>query len=767
MPEPRIAVLIPCRDEAASIGKVVRDFKHALPEATLWVYDNGSSDLTAERALEAGARVVFEPLPGKGNVVRSMLRDIEADYYLLVDGDDTYDAQAAPKLLAALEAANVDLAIACRTEPEQDAYRFGHRFGNRLIAKTLHLGHGKVRAPGSSRPLRDPLSGYRAMSRSFAKAFPARSAGFVIETEMNMFAISAGAGVAQLDAPYRARSEGSTSKLNTYRDGSKILLATGFSALARHPARCLAPVLALLTLALSLSPPPLKPSMAITGATLLALLLMLLPRAWDSKRRAQFALVRADQGSEEPHRSLFQRGLLLAVAFLLAILGFLAINTASVLSSTESLERSLKSSFVHPPNSKNWSHIHIPPEGFNDCLIPLMALLREPERTPAELIASASRVYKTSRPMRPCDALEQHLQNSSLDPETWVVTPYHSYWNGQRTLVHAAVPVLGVGGLRFVFASLSWFLILLGVGLQLRRVVRTRGDPSERNYHLAVLTLWLVFLCFFDLPDRARSFTAAPSNLLIFGLLHLLAVHPLSRFHGRDRLMLAVLLGAVMGYLALFFGTVLLPLLLFLVLAAFDGPSTARPAMTGAGTLALCTTYVGSVTASLIAHAAIAELAYQGSQWRQVADMMAFRLHGDGRTTLDPRLSGMFQEKEVALSDLLPRFVEYAHVLGFGNHTLGALILGLAIALNLGLLALVMYRLAAGTLARSGDRWRALALCAVGTAVLCWYGLFLEHTLTHARFMVRLVGFWVAAAALLPLLLGQLAPARVRTPQNR
>lgn len=210
-----IAVIIPCYNEGAAISKVVTDFRKALPGACIYVYDNNSRDDTAENARLAGALVRSEPLQGKGYVVRRMFSDIEADIYLLVDGDDTYDASAAPKLIEHLIFNSLDMVNGRRIKKGETAYRLGHQFGNTLLT-------GLVRHLFGERT-QDMLSGYRAFSRRFVKSFPALSMGFEIETELTIHALELGLPIADYDTDYFDRAEGSESKLNTISDGFRIL----------------------------------------------------------------------------------------------------------------------------------------------------------------------------------------------------------------------------------------------------------------------------------------------------------------------------------------------------------------------------------------------------------------------------------------------------------------------------------------------------------------------------------------------------------------
>lgn len=212
---PRIAVLIPCFNEQASIAAVINGFKAAVPAAKIYVYDNDSTDQTGSVAAAAGAEVRKEPLRGKGNVVRRMFADIEADVYVMVDGDATYDPQRAPAMIRLLLDERLDMVVAARVAAEDGAYRHGHRFGNRLLTQAVGHLFGKR--------FSDMLSGYRVFSRRFVKSFPAMAGGFETETELTVHALELSLPVAEIATPYSVRAEGSVSKLNTYSDGFRIL----------------------------------------------------------------------------------------------------------------------------------------------------------------------------------------------------------------------------------------------------------------------------------------------------------------------------------------------------------------------------------------------------------------------------------------------------------------------------------------------------------------------------------------------------------------
>ncbi|WP_254070411.1 glycosyltransferase [Acidisphaera sp. L21] len=211
----RVAVLIPCHNEEVAIGRVVHQFRSALPQAVVFVYDNNSTDRTVAEASAAGAVVRSEPLQGKGNVVRRMFADIEADAYILVDGDDTYDATAAPEMLRLLVDGPLDMVTAARISDTAGAYRTGHRTGNVVLTRLVTILFGDR--------VSDMLSGYRAFSRRFVKSFPALSTGFETETEFTVHALELAMPVGELTAYYKDRPAGSVSKLHTYTDGLRIL----------------------------------------------------------------------------------------------------------------------------------------------------------------------------------------------------------------------------------------------------------------------------------------------------------------------------------------------------------------------------------------------------------------------------------------------------------------------------------------------------------------------------------------------------------------
>jgi len=248
MPD-RVAILVPCRNEETTVADVIKGFRAAISDCTVYVYDNNSTDRTAEVASEAGAIVRAEKLPGKGNVVRRMFSDIDADIYIMVDGDATYDASIAPEMVTLIQRDNLDMVVATRLEDEKsDAYRMGHRAGNKTLTGFVGwlFGHRFT----------DILSGYRAFSRRFVKSFPAIATGFEIETELTIHALEMRMPVDEIQATYQSRPEGSTSKLNTWRDGMRIMTTIIFLFKEVRPFKFFGSIfLTLVTLSLILAYP--------------------------------------------------------------------------------------------------------------------------------------------------------------------------------------------------------------------------------------------------------------------------------------------------------------------------------------------------------------------------------------------------------------------------------------------------------------------------------------------------------------------------------
>lgn len=255
--EATVAILVPCFNEEATIASVITGFKRLLPGATVYVYDNNSRDRTAEIAHVSGAVVRSEHRQGKGNVIRRMFSDIDADVYIMVDGDATYDPGIAPTLVAEIATNQLDFVNVRRVETAKDAYRPGHAFGNRMLTSVVSSVFGNH--------FEDMLSGYKAFSRRFVKSFPAISTGFEIETEIVIHALELRAPSKELAAPYGSRPAGSTSKLNTLRDGWRILRVIGRIILEERPMTVSLTISALLLAAAILLGLPLLISFLKTG----------------------------------------------------------------------------------------------------------------------------------------------------------------------------------------------------------------------------------------------------------------------------------------------------------------------------------------------------------------------------------------------------------------------------------------------------------------------------------------------------------------------
>lgn len=255
--KPRIAVCIPCYNEAVTIAKVVEDFRAALPDAEIYVFDNNSSDNTAQVAHDAGAMVRMESRQGKGHVVRRMFADVEADIYLMADGDDTYDAQIAPTLVELLKRNHVDMVVGTRADVTKDAGREGHALGNKLFNKIYGRLFGKQ--------FSDIFSGYRVFTRRFVKSFPAVSSGFEIETEMSVHCSQLGIPTLERPTQYGVRPEDSQSKLRTFRDGFRILGMFAMLAKETRPAAFFGTIGIGLTILAAILSVPLFATYAQTG----------------------------------------------------------------------------------------------------------------------------------------------------------------------------------------------------------------------------------------------------------------------------------------------------------------------------------------------------------------------------------------------------------------------------------------------------------------------------------------------------------------------
>ena len=535
-------------------------FQSALPDAAIYVCDNGSDDDTAQAAAAAGATVIAEPRRGKGRAIRRLFRDVDADIYLMADGDGTYDAESAGRLVSTLQERDLDMLVAARKRADPRAYTPLRRVGNRLFTALARWRCGPR--------VLDLLSGYRAFSRRFVDRYPARSNGFEIETELTLFAASSGLAWDEVHCPYFARPEGSTSKLKAFRDGFRILRTLFSSDLGTRASS------------------PHSGGGTATPA-------------------------RAHQQRLGPLRTTA----LVAAVALAATALFLTLNWLAVRADPEPVAEALRTSYAHPGRTIQDSR-----ESFNDCLISLMTLDRY--GATLERTISPRRVYRYTRPQRPCDALRQRLDQGAVDDSDYLSVFYHQYWAGQRVMLQWLLPRVGVDGLRRRLRVLTFGLLGLGlVGAlaiataiaalppaweptgpaSLRRrlglplVPGAKANPLVRRQTqfqaVALAALFGSLLLFLDLDDRAGSFTAGASNVLTVALL--LAAARLRAAHWRPSLQVVLFgaFGALIAYHELLFGSALIGLAgLLLALAVAPPPANGdgaepsdRPAIRGPG----------------------------------------------------------------------------------------------------------------------------------------------------------------------------------------
>jgi len=666
---------------------VVAQFRVALPEASVYVCDNGSDDLTAEAARKAGAEVILEERRGKGRAVRRLFQEVDADVFLIADGDGTYDAASARRLVSTLAGRHLDMVVAVRRSKEPGAYTPVRRFGNRLFSLLAWW--------RCHRTVRDVLSGYRAFSRRFVDAFPARSDGFEIETEMTLFAASAGMAWDEIECPYFARPQGSQSKLRAFRDGLRILRTLLWTPAAAAGERRLG---------------GLRAAVLVAGVTVVATAI------------------------------------------------FLALNWLAVAGDPEPVADALRASLEHPDRTLEDSA-----ERFNDCLLSLMALDRG--GTVVERTVSPRRVYRYTRPQRPCDALEQRLSQGAVDDSDYLTVFYHQYWAGQRVMLQWLLPPLGVDGLRRTLRVLTFGLLGLGFFAALGRVILlfARHEPASDSHEAArdskrwredlfqataIAALVLCLFLFLDLDRRAESFTTGASNVLTLALLIAVPVLGIANWKPGRQVLLFAGFGAVIAYHELLFGSALVGLTcVLLALATAPPPAHATVAVARNWWRALYLrcggAYVGCLSAVFLLRVVIAEFVFKEPVLFKFWDQLTHRLYGAPRSSIHPDIDPFYASRPT-IERFLERVGNNLGTVGFGSTAVALILIGGA-ALTL----------VAGTVFVLGKRrsleepWRWLGILAAGWCVPAWYIVFSAHTMAHVPVTVRFLALTYAAAAIL------------------
>ena len=680
MSSSRIAVLLPCLNEQATIADVVAAFQRALPEATVYVCDNGSDDGTAEAAAAAGATVIAEPRRGKGRAIRHLFAEVDADIYLMADGDHTYDAQSAPHLVSTLQERELDMLVAARKRADAHAYTPLRRLGNRLFSTLARWRCGPR--------VQDLLSGYRVFSRRFVERFPARSNGFEIETELTLFAASSDLSWDETPCPYFARPEGSASKLKAFRDGFRILRTLLFSSSAPG------------------NPGGVRQAAALVAAVTLA-----------------------------------------------ATAVFLALNWFAVRADPEPVADALRASYADPERTLEDSA-----ERFNDCLLSLMTLDRAGSTW--ERSVSPRRVYRYTRPQRPCDALEQRLAYGAVDDSDYLTVFYHQYWAGQRVMLQWLLPLIGVEGLRSLLSWLTFGLLGLGLGGALIHWVRRRAaNRRQRRQFLfqpaACAAIFVCLLLFLDLDDRAGSFTTGFSNVLTLALFLGIPLLRVAHWRPERQILLFASFGALIAYHELLFGSALIGLVaLLLALAVAPSPAAAHgtepsgPLGSTRGwrrqLLIRCAgAYIACLSAVFLLRVLIAELVFREPVLFKFWDQLAFRLYGDPRSSIHPDIDHFYSSRPT-IERFLDRAANHLGTVGLGSQVLALVLIAVTAAT---LIAGAVYVLRHWWSLE--DPWRWAGILAAGWAVPAWYAVFFAHSLAHVPVALRLLALPYAAAAVL------------------
>lgn len=697
-------------------------FQRALPDAHIHVCDNGSDDGTAEAARAAGATVVAEPRRGKGRAIRRLFREVDADIYVMADGDGTYDAESAGHLVSILQEHDLEMVVAARKRADARAYTPLRRLGNRLFSTLARWRCGPR--------VHDLLSGYRVFSRRFVERFPARSDGFEIETELTLFAASSDLAWDEIEYPYFARPEGSASKLNAFRDGFRILRTLLFS------------------------PPPAVPP-APGGA-------------WHTQRR-----LGALRGTA-----------LIGVVTLAATVVFLALNWSAVRADPEPVADALRASYAHPERTLEDSA-----ERFNDCLLSLMALDRGASTW--ERTVSPRRVYRYTRPQRPCDAIKQRLEQGAVDDSDYLTVFYHQYWAGQRVMLQWLLPPLSVNGLRSLLEALTFVLLGVGLGgaLLLAGAVVTGPHPWDREPRdrelpagfrrvlglptaedgttspalrrqalfqpAAYAVLFVCLLLFLDLHDRAGSFTVGASNVLTLALLLAVPVLRIASWKPERQVLLFGAFGALIAYHELLFGSALIGLAVLLLALAAAPPPAAGHVGEQFDRLGYLRTwrrrllircgaaYLGCLSTVFLLRVVLAELTFRESVLFKFWDQLTHRLYGAARSSIHPEIDPFYAGRPT-VERFLERVENNLGTVGLGSQVLALVLIGLTAVT---LIAATLYVLRHWWTLE--DPWRWAGILAAGWSVPAWYAVFLAHTMAHVPVMIRLLALPYAAAAAL------------------
>ena len=653
---------------------------------------------------------------------------MDADIYLMADGDGTYDAESAGRLVETLQERDLDMLVATRKRADAHAYTPLRRLGNRLFTALARWRCGPR--------LHDLLSGYRAFSRRFVERFPACSDGFEIETELTLFAASSDLTWDETPCPYFARPEGSASKLKAFRDGFRILRTLLFS------------------------PPPACPETSASGSHSAP---AVQEAAWQTQRRL----------------GTLRGAALIGAVTLAATVVFLALNWLAVRADPEPVAETLRASYAHPERTLEDSA-----ERFNDCLLSLMTLDRG--GSTFERTVSPRRVYRYTRPQRPCDALRQRLDEGAVDDSDFLTVFYHQYWAGQRVMLQWLLPWTGVEGLRNLLEALTFVLLGLGLGgaLSFAGAVVTAPHPWDRGlparirrtlrlpttddvttsrvlkrqtlFQPAAYAVILVcLLLFLDLDDRAGSFTTGASNVLTLALLLAMPVLRIASWKPERQVLICAAFGALIAYHELLFGSALIGLfVLLLALAVAPPPSTGHsvrssdhfgePRTWRRRLLMRCAgAYVGCLSAVFLLRVLLAELVFREPVLFKFWDQLTHRLYGAPRSSIHPEIDPFYAGRPT-MERFLDRAGDRLDVVGLGSPALAVVLIGLT-AITLITASLYVLR-RWWTLE---DPWRWAGILAAGWSVPAWYAVFFAHTMAHVPVAIRLLALAYAAAAIL------------------